>query len=143
LRKVGLVFQEFELIEYLNAEENILLPLRLGGRLANERSSKERLSELAERTGITHTLARRPAQLSHGERQRVALCRALLQEPPLVLADEPTGSLDPSTSEAVIELLFAEVDRTKAALLMVTHHHDVVSRFDRVLPMDTAVERSP
>jgi putative ABC transport system ATP-binding protein len=143
LARIGLVFQEFELLEYLTAAENILLPHRLAPAGATDFSPADRVLELATRTGIRHVLDRKPARLSQGERQRVALCRALLLNPELLLADEPTGNLDPSTSDSVLDLLFDEVAATGAALLFVTHHHEVLPRFDRVLSMEDALEKLP
>lgn len=139
LERIGLVFQEFELIEYLTARDNILLPLRLQGLRIGE-ADLGRLSGLSARAGIDHVLGRRPAGLSHGERQRTALCRALMGSPPLLFADEPTGNLDPATSESVVDLLFDEVRAAGSALFMVTHHHEILNRFDRVLRMEDAIE---
>lgn len=142
LDRIGLVFQEFELIEYLTARDNILLPLRLLGSPIGD-ADLDRLGELSAKAGIDHALGRRPAGLSQGERQRAALCRALMRSPPLVFADEPTGNLDPATSEAVVDLLFDEVRASGSALFMVTHHQEILNRFDRVLRMEDAIEVLP
>lgn len=130
LRAVGFVFQEFELLEHLTALENVLLPARLAG--GGGREDRDRARTLAGRTGIEPLLGRRPARLSHGERQRVAICRALIADPPLLVADEPTGSLDPATAGAITELLLEEVRGRRRALLVVTHDHALLDRFDRV-----------
>ncbi len=140
LDSIGFVFQEFRLLDYLSVRDSILLPLRLAGR-GIDGGTVERVHALATRAGIEHLLKRRPARLSQGERQRAAICRALISEPRLVLADEPTGNLDPMTGEAVLDLLFEEVDSAGAAMLMVTHQHEILSRFDRVVDLgDTMPE---
>ena len=134
LCSIGLVFQEFRLLEYLNVLDSILLPIRLAGRPVT-REVRERARELADRAGIAPLLKRRPHRLSQGERQRAAICRALVSAPKLVLADEPTGNLDPDTGEAVLDLLFEEVRNANAALLVVTHDHVILPRFDRVVDL--------
>lgn len=131
LRQIGFVFQEFRLLEYLRVLDSILLPARLAGARVDGRL-RTRAHDLAGRAGIGALLRRRPDRLSHGERQRAAICRALLGSPALVLADEPTGNLDPVTGEAVLDLLFDQVEESGAALLMVTHEHAILPRFDRV-----------
>ena len=133
-RQVGLVFQEFELLDYLSALENILVPLRVRGATREElRAGRARATELAEAVGIADLLGRPPAQLSQGERQRVAIARALVTEPALVLCDEPTGNLDPDAASGAVDLLLQEARARGAALLMVTHDHGLLDRFDRVL----------
>ena len=134
LATIGLVFQEFRLLDYLSVLDSILLPVRLAGRPVT-REVRERARGLAERAGIAHLLKRRPHRLSQGERQRAAICRALVSAPRLVLADEPTGNLDPDTGEAVLDLLFEEVANADAALLVVTHDHVILPRFDRVVDL--------
>lgn len=132
-RSVGFVFQRFELIEYLSALDNLLLPFHLNRSLPFGERERGRARELARAVGVEHVLGRRPARLSQGERQRIALCRALVNEPDLVLADEPTGNLDPSSADAALELLTREVEVRGAALLVITHDHDLLARFDRVV----------
>ncbi|MAJ46437.1 MAG: ABC transporter ATP-binding protein [Planctomycetaceae bacterium] len=134
LCSIGLVFQEFRLLEYLSVLDSILLPVRLAGNPVT-RDIRDRARELANRAGIAHLLKRRPHRLSQGERQRAAICRALVSAPKLVLADEPTGNLDPDTGEAVLDLLFEEVRNANAALLVVTHDHVILPRFDRVVDL--------
>jgi len=136
IRRIGMVFQEFELLEYLSARDNILLPYRLSGALPLDRAARERARALAEELGIGSLLGRRPARLSQGERQRVAVCRALVAGPELVIADEPTGNLDPANAEGVVDLLLETVGRTDAAMLVVTHNHGLLDRFDRVIRLD-------
>ena len=129
--QVGLVFQEFELLDYLSALDNILLPIRLGrGDLV---AARGRAEVLAQSLGIQDLLRRVPQRLSQGERQRVAIARALIASPALVLCDEPTGNLDPSTADSVLDLVLRESAERDAALLMVTHDHSLLDRFDRVI----------
>jgi len=137
-RQVGLVFQEFELLDYLNALENILVPLRVRGASRGElRAGRTRATELAEAVGIADLLGRTPARLSQGERQRVAIARALVTEPALVLCDEPTGNLDPDAASGAVDLILHEARARSAALLMVTHDHGLLDRFDRVIDVTT------
>jgi len=134
LRTVGMVFQEFELLEYLTGLQNILLPYTLG--LPPDSGERDRAVELARACGIERTLGRRPRRLSQGERQRLAICRALVAEPKLVVADEPTGNLDPRSGAAVLDLLLEQAAARSAAVVMVTHNHTVLDRFDRVIDME-------
>ena len=135
LQNIGLVFQEFELVEYLDARDNILLPFRVSGELSLDGDVRNRVDQLAQATGITHLLKARPAKLSQGERQRVAICRALITRPRLVLADEPTGSLDPDNQKRIVELLRDTVTQVGAGLVMVTHNHDLLDNFGRVIDL--------
>lgn len=131
--RIGLVFQSFELISYLDVFENILLPYRLNSALSLTDGTSQRVEQLAAETGIAHRLRYFPHRLSHGEKQRVAICRAMLPEPPLLLADEPTGNLDPTAKQHVVDLLFQQVGRTGATLVMVTHDMEIAGRFSRVI----------
>ena len=131
--RIGMVFQSFELISYLDVFENILLPYRLNAALRLTPDVAHRVEQLTAQTEIAHRLRSFPHRLSHGEKQRVALCRALLPEPPLLLADEPTGNLDPTAKQHVVDLLFQQIERTGATLLMVTHDTEIASRFPRVI----------
>jgi len=135
VRTLGLVFQDFQLLEYLGVGENILLPCRINPALKPGPAARERARELARRTGIEHRWEHRPARLSQGEQQRVALCRALVARPPCVLADEPTGSLDLATKTRVVDLLLEECAQTGASLLMVTHDPALPARFDRTISL--------
>ena len=132
-RSVGYIFQDFGLLEYLDARDNILHPFRIarGRRITPEirRTVDARAMEL----GLTDRLNHHPAQLSHGERQRVAICRAILTEPEVILADEPTGNLDPETAAQIMDHLLAVRARLGATFIMVTHDHGLLDRFDRVL----------
>ncbi len=129
--RVGFVFQQFELLDYLSAEDNILLSDHLAGRVSRDRRDQAR--HLAKRVGVGHRLRHRPATLSQGERQRVAICRALLHEPRLLIADEPTGNLDPDTTELIMDLLHEQVGRLGCTFVMVTHDHALLQRFDHCL----------
>lgn len=133
IRHLGMVFQNFELLEYLCVLDNILLPLRIGSGLSVGDSLRDRACELAAHVGISDKLRRYPGQLSQGERQRVAVSRALLLEPSLVLADEPTGNLDPHNKTLVLDLLLDYARQQSATLVTVTHDTELLSRFDRVI----------
>ena len=133
ISSIGMVFQNFELLEYLPVMDNILLPLRIGSGLRVTAELRERARELAGHVGIGGKLQRYPGQLSQGERQRVAVCRALLLRPPLVLADEPTGNLDPSNKRLVVDLLLEYAQNSGATLVTVTHDRELLSHFERVL----------
>jgi putative ABC transport system ATP-binding protein len=133
IRNIGLVFQEFELLDYLTVLDNLLLPYRVNSSLRLDRGVRERSRELAERVGIGDKLGRNVRHLSQGERQRVAVCRALVAEPDLVLADEPTGNLDPTNKDRVLEILLDFVESSGATLVTVTHDHDLLERFERVI----------
>lgn len=130
---IGTVFQFYHLLPTLSAAENIELPLQLLGVPTHERETRVR--ELLERVGIAHRAAALPGQLSGGEMQRVAIARAVVHRPTLILADEPTGSLDTITGAQVLDLLAEIVQETQAALLLVTHSPDAVKHCQRVLRM--------
>ncbi|MHC4757526.1 MAG: ABC transporter ATP-binding protein [Planctomycetota bacterium] len=133
IANMGLVFQEFELLRYLNVLDNILLPYRISPELKLNRVVRDRAIELAESVGIADKLKRYTGQMSQGERQRVAVCRALLTKPHLLLADEPTGNLDPKNKGRVLDILFDYIKQTGATILSVTHDLSLVERFDRVI----------
>ena len=137
ITKIGLVFQEFELLEYLSVLDNILLPYRINPSLRLETPVRERAESLARRVGIGDKLARMATRLSHGEKQRVAVCRALIAEPELILADEPTGNLDPANKNRVLDILISYAEEHAATLLMVTHDRDLLGRFERVIDFKT------
>jgi putative ABC transport system ATP-binding protein len=131
IRRIGMVFQEFELLEYLTVLDNILLPYRINGSLTLDRGVRDRAARIAERVGIADKLGRLSTRLSHGEKQRVAVCRALIAEPVLLLADEPTGNLDPTNTTKVLDILLDAAEATGATLVTVTHDHDLLSSFNR------------
>ena len=135
IREVGLVFQAFELLDHLSVLENVLLPYFINPALQRTADVDARAKDLATRLGISRLLPRGPATLSQGERQRVAIARALVTAPGLILADEPTGNLDPETTGTILALLLGEVQRHDATLLMVTHDHGLLDRFDHAFDM--------
>ena len=135
VRRIGLVFQEFELLEYLSVLDNVLLPYRIHPALRLDTGARERARALAERLGIGDKLGRMPRSLSQGERQRAAVCRALVTGPPLLLADEPTGNLDPANKERVLDALFELAAESGATILTVTHDRELLPRFDRVVDL--------
>jgi ABC-type lipoprotein export system ATPase subunit len=131
--EVGFVFQLHNLIPDLTLEENCLIPTVAAG--LNRKAAQERLRELTERTGLSHRLDHRIQKLSGGERQRTALCRALMNRPGILLADEPTGSLDEATSESVFQLLLEIVANEAVTLVMATHDRALAHRCDRMIEM--------
>ncbi len=133
ITRVGFVFQELELLEYLSVFDNIVLPYRINPVLRLDREVRERTRRLAGEVGLGDKLRRMPAELSQGERQRTSVCRALLPGPKLILADEPTGNLDPANKVRIQDLLFKAAQRQGASLLAVTHDHELLPRFDRVI----------
>jgi putative ABC transport system ATP-binding protein len=128
---VGFVFQSFQLLPHLTALENVMLPLELRG----EKRARERAAAMLERVGLSSRLGHYPKYLSGGEQQRVALARAFVCEPPLLLADEPTGSLDSATGEAVMELMFALNRERGSTLVLVTHDLAIAARCGRRVTM--------
>jgi putative ABC transport system ATP-binding protein len=127
--KVGFVFQFFNLLPVLTAEENIRLPLSIAGRKADP----DLMAKLVEAVDLGDRLSHRPAELSGGQQQRVAVARALISEPAVVFADEPTGNLDSTTSEEVLALLRRAVDEFGQTVVMVTHDANAAAIADRVL----------
>ena len=128
--RIGFVFQFFNLLPTLTAAENVALPARLAGR--SGAATKSRASELLSRVGLSARTHHRPDQLSGGEMQRVAIARALMMDPPLILADEPTGNLDSTTGASILELLHGAVESHRTVVL-VTHDPSVAARGDRTL----------
>lgn len=130
---IGFIFQDFGLIDYLDVLDNILHPYRITSSLALTSGVRKQAAELARQLGVGARLKHFPATLSHGERQRVAICRALLPAPKLILADEATGNLDPDNKQLILEALFEAVSTHKTTLLAVTHDHELLDRFDRII----------
>jgi lipoprotein-releasing system ATP-binding protein len=131
--EVGFVFQLHNLIPDLTLEENCLIPTVAAG--TNRHIAQARLRHMTDRTGLTHRLGQRIQKLSGGERQRTALCRALMNKPKILLADEPTGSLDEGSSTAVFQLLLDIVAGEGVTLVMATHDRNLAERCDRLLEM--------
>ena len=135
-RSIGLVFQDYNLIDSLTAHENIELALWLTDQPTGKSEQQGRIDRLAEELNITDLLQRRPAQLSGGEQQRVAIARALVHQPGLLLADEPTGSLDQDTAEQVLNVLQQSLAARGCAMVMVTHSRSAARVCDRMLTLD-------
>jgi putative ABC transport system ATP-binding protein len=125
-RHLGFVFQSFQLLAQMTALENVMLPLELAG----QKQARDRAQHLLERVGLGDRLQHYPRTLSGGEQQRVALARAFAPSPALLLADEPTGSLDAVTGERIIELMFELNREAGATLLLVTHDEQLAARCD-------------
>jgi ABC-type lipoprotein export system ATPase subunit len=133
IQHIGFIFQEFELLEYLNVLDNILLPYRISGALELTPAVRTRAGELAGMVGLADKLGRNVLHLSQGERQRVAVARALLPDPALILADEPTGNLDPENTDRVLDIINDYVQNNGATLVSVTHERNLLERFERVI----------
>ena len=131
LQHIGFVYQAHNLLPEFTAQENVALPARLGGR-ARASAMQDAMASL-ERLGLGDRATHLPSQLSGGEQQRVAIARALANKPSLVLADEPTGSLDGAAGEKVADLLFAEARQQGAAILLATHDLELAARADRIV----------
>ena len=129
-RRLGFVFQAFHVLPHLSVFHNVALPL-----LLLQRPDAARVREVLAAVGLQNLEARLPQQLSGGQLQRVAIARALVHRPDLILADEPTGNLDPATAERVIDLLAAQVRREGAACVLVTHSRMAAARADRTLTL--------
>jgi len=126
LKNYGMIFQDSPLLEYLTIKDNILLPANIVG-------IKKRLDlkELCANCGIEELINRYPSQLSEGEKQRAAICRALISSPKVVLADEPTSSLDPVRGEEITDLLIQNCQKYNCTLIMVTHDYSLLDKFDQ------------
>ncbi|MFN3662329.1 ABC transporter ATP-binding protein [Yoonia sp.] len=133
--QVGFIYQFHHLLPEFTALENIVLPQLANG--VGEKAAQDRAMALLDRVGIAERAAHRPAALSGGEQQRVAFCRALANEPALLLADEPTGNLDPETSNRVFETLIGLVRDTGLAAVIATHNLELAARMDRQVRLDT------
>lgn len=130
-RELGFVYQFHHLLPEFSAAENIILPQLADG--VAQRVAADRASDLLDRVGLGARADHRPAELSGGEQQRVAFCRALANQPTLLLADEPTGNLDPDTSDRVFAMLMGLVRDTGLSALIATHNHDLAARMDRIV----------
>lgn len=130
-QKIGIIFQQFHLLPHLSALENVSLPLEILGR-ENIEAAKKALEEV----GLGSRLNHYPSQLSGGEKQRVAIARSMVVEPDLLLADEPSGSLDEETGELVMDLIFNLVSENKKALILVTHNKELALRCQKVYHLE-------
>ncbi len=136
-RDVGFVYQFHHLLPEFTALENITLPQLANG--VSEKAAQDRAISLLDRVGVAPRADHRPAALSGGEQQRVAFCRALANKPRVLLADEPTGNLDPETSDQVFDALMALVRDEGLSALIATHNMDLAARMDRKLRLDGGV----
>jgi len=134
IRSVGQVFQAFELLGYLTVTENVMLPWYISGS-GRKADIRKRAVDLLRGVGLESKLNVMPGELSQGEQQRVAVCRAMLNNPPVLLADEPTGNLDQENKQNVVDLLVEQATRNNSTLLMVTHDESLLGKFDSVLDM--------
>lgn len=131
--RMGMVFQEFELLAYLDVIDNVLLPYRVSPVLTLDDDVRERANALVREVGLDGKQRRYPHHLSQGERQRIAVCRALVTRPAVLLGDEPTGNLDPNNRDHVMNTLWEYSDETGAPLVVVTHDHELLGRLDRAI----------
>ena len=140
---MGFVYQFHQLLPEFSALENVVIPQMIAG--SSKRAAAQRAKELLEMMGLGQRLDHRPAQLSGGEQQRTAIARALANQPRLILADEPTGNLDPETSAHVFHELLELIQHTGVAALIATHNFDLARRMHRILRMQNGVlvEASP
>ena len=129
---IGIVFQSFHLIPTLTAFENVTLPLELAGM---DKDYLEKAETALANVGLAHRLDHYPGQLSGGEQQRVALARAVVAQPPVLLADEPTGNLDQSNGSQIMDLIFGLKESLGVTLIMVTHDMSLAQRCDRIIPL--------
>lgn len=153
-RKMGIVFQDFRLIDHMTVYDNVAFAMRVVG--ASPRSIKKRVPYILSLVGLQHKAKHRPSELSGGERQRVGLARALVNNPSMIVADEPTGNIDPALSFEIVDLL-SEINRRGTTVLMVTHEHSLVKHFhkriiqihsgeivaDTAVMQNTAAEQNP
>ncbi|MCH8167400.1 MAG: ABC transporter ATP-binding protein [Proteobacteria bacterium] len=139
-RLLGFVYQFHHLLPEFTAEENLAIPLMAAGR--GKGAALTRAAELLERVGLAERASHLPAEMSGGEQQRVAICRALVNHPRVLLADEPTGNLDPETAGRVFDMLLEVVRETGLAALIATHNHDLASRMDRTVRLEGGVIRA-
>ncbi len=127
-RRIGVVFQEFRLLDHLSAFENVALPMKVAG--INHNQYREDVSELLNWVGLGSRMSAKPPTLSGGEKQRVALARALVAKPDLILADEPTGNVDPVMAERIMKL-FIELNKLGSAVIVATHDLGLVNRLSK------------
>ena len=127
-RKMGMVFQDFRLIDHMTVYDNVAFAMRVVG--ASPRSIRKRVPYILSLVGLQHKAKHYPTELSGGERQRVGLARALVNNPELIIADEPTGNIDPALSFEIVDLL-SEINRRGTTVLMVTHEHSLVKHFHK------------
>lgn len=130
-RELGFIFQQHHLLPQLTVMENVLVPRLAGGWEESEAETRQRAESLLERVGLSHRFTHRPSELSGGEKQRVAVARALINQPRLLLADEPTGALDSETGDKVADLLFNLQKEERVTLVLVTHDLQLAGRAEK------------
>lgn len=133
--RIGIVLQAFHLLPTMTAVENVATPLELAG----EENAWDRAGKELEAVGLGHRLTHYPAQLSGGEQQRVAIARAIASRPPLIFADEPTGNLDATTGESVVDALFDRREETGATLIIITHDRKLAQKCNRIITLGDGV----
>ncbi len=136
--RIGFVFQAYHLLPEMDITENVMLPAMALGK-ASKATIRKRAEELLERVGLSERRRHMPAELSGGEQQRAAIARALMNEPPLILADEPTGNLDATTGDCALHLLFDLVREQETILVMVTHNPETAARCHRTLRLENGL----
>lgn len=136
-QEIGFIYQFHQLLPEFSALENVIIPQLILGR--SRAAAEARARDLLAAVGLAQRVEHRPAELSGGEQQRTAICRGLANNPCLILADEPTGNLDPETSELVFQELLALIHQTGVAALIATHNLDLAARMDRVLKMENGL----
>lgn len=136
---IGFIFQTFNLLQPFTALQNVILGMRFSDTIPSS-MWKERAKKLLTRVGLEHRLHSKPATLSVGEQQRVAIARAVVNNQPIIVADEPTGSLDPKTANKVMELLLELVDEQGCTLILVTHDRNIADKFPRVFDCSNLVK---
>jgi len=135
-RKLGIVFQDFQLLGDRTAKDNLLFVLKATG-WNNKQKTDDRINEVLQKVGLGTKGFKMPHELSGGEQQRLAIARALLNEPELILADEPSGNLDPETSNEIMNLFF-ELSKTRCSVIMATHNYSLIERFPaRIIKLET------
>ena len=139
IEHIGQVFQAFELLHYLTVVENVMLPHYIHASGADRKDVHQRALELLSDVGLGSKAGSRPGELSQGEQQRVAVCRAMLNQPALLLADEPTGNLDQANKQNVVDLLLDQARRNYSTLLMVTHDQSLLASFSTVLDIESVL----
>lgn len=139
-RQVGFVFQFHHLLPEFTAVENVLMPALIRGR--NFKEAEERAARLLDRFGLSGRLHHRPSQLSGGEQQRVSMARALMNNPSLILADEPTGNLDEKNTESILDLLFELRDTEGVSIVLITHEKEIAERCDTLYSLHQGILES-
>ena len=136
ISNIGFIFQDFELVEYLSLKDNIIFPYLINPAIKLNEEIENNLEYLTDKFGLEDKLVRNVNKLSQGEKQRVAICRALLSSPKILLADEPTGNLDPENKENTVNELINYANENNAVLIMVTHDFSLLDKFERKINLE-------